>query len=36
MGEYHIMIFFFFAVGSTSSVSAFVIVPKLGAKTSLS
>ena len=30
---YHIMILFYFTVGSTSSGSAFVIVPKLGAKT---
>jgi len=30
---YHIMILFYFTVGSTSSGSAFVIVPNLGAKT---
>jgi hypothetical protein len=30
---YHIMIVFYFTVGSTSSGSAFVIAPKLGAKT---
>ncbi len=30
---YHIMIFVYFTVGSTSSGSAFVIEPNLGAKT---
>jgi hypothetical protein len=30
---YHIMILVYFTVGSTSSGSAFVIAPKLGAKT---
>jgi hypothetical protein len=31
MDRYHIMILVYFTVGSTSSGSAFVIAPKLGA-----